>query len=133
VSASDHVVARSLRVGIDIVSIARVRAVFGKRSASRLSQVFAAEEIADCRRRADFFESLAGRFAAKESFMKAIGPSARPIRPADVVVAADGAGCPRLEVRGGAAQAMRALGVATVAVSVAHERAYAVACVVLVP
>ncbi|MCI8336452.1 MAG: holo-ACP synthase [Peptococcaceae bacterium] len=59
-------------IGVDIIEIERVkRAVL--RSPRFLGQVFTAAEIADCAQKADYFASLAARFAAKEAVSKALG------------------------------------------------------------
>jgi holo-[acyl-carrier protein] synthase len=120
------------RVGIDIVSVARIRRVFDRGSDARLRAVFTTSEIADCRAQPRPFESLAARFAAKEGFAKAIGGAGGEAwRACDVVIALDEHGAPRLEVRGGAARVLGALGLARVALSLSHEREYAVASVLL--
>ncbi|MGA3173489.1 MAG: holo-ACP synthase [Syntrophorhabdales bacterium] len=60
-------------IGVDIVEVARIeraREVYGERF---LRKVFTAGEIAHALARRRWAESLAGRFAAKEAFMKAWG------------------------------------------------------------
>lgn len=94
--------------------------------------VFAASEITDCRARPRPFESLAARFAAKECFVKATGAAGREaVRLRDVVVVLDALGAPRLEAHGSAARVLRALGLSHAALSLSHERNYAVACLLL--
>ena len=60
-------------VGIDIIEVSRIGRLKGLYGAKFLSKVFTDGEIryAGAKKRAD--ESLAGRFAAKEAFMKAWG------------------------------------------------------------
>jgi holo-[acyl-carrier protein] synthase len=121
-----------VRVGIDLVSVATIRRVFERDSDTRLRQVFAPSEIRYCRSRNRVYESLAARFAAKESFVKAIGACpAGAIRLTDVVVSLDAAGHPHLELGDSAARAMRALGLSETALSLSHLPDYAVACVLL--
>ena len=60
-------------IGIDIVEVARIeraRETYGDRF---LNRVFTTREIEYAGRRRRWAESLAGRFAAKEAFMKACG------------------------------------------------------------
>jgi holo-[acyl-carrier protein] synthase len=60
-------------IGVDIVEVSRIaRAVdrFGDRF---LNKIFSPEEITYVERKKNKFQSLAGRFAAKEAFMKAVG------------------------------------------------------------
>ncbi len=60
-------------VGIDIVDVERIADVMERYGERFLNKVFTVEEIryAKGKRRAQ--ESFAGRFAAKEAFMKAMG------------------------------------------------------------
>ena len=59
-----------LGTGIDIVEIQRIEKLIKKDDAFKL-KVFSEEEIIFCEKRSA--ESYAGRFAAKEAFMKALG------------------------------------------------------------
>ncbi|MGD0231272.1 MAG: holo-ACP synthase [Syntrophorhabdales bacterium] len=103
-------------IGIDIVDVARIerlRAAYGDRF---LRKVFTAPEIAYASLRRRPAESLAGRFAAKEAFMKAWGArlpfSGIEVRP-------DRAGRPFIVFEGERYDE----------VSISHERAYAVSVV----
>src|SRR2546430_16204482 len=83
-----------LGVGLDVVEpqrIARALALHGGRFEER---VYTAAELATCADRADRAQALAGRFAAKEALLKALGTgSARGISFQQVeVVRADGGG-----------------------------------------
>ncbi len=60
-------------VGIDIVDIARITDIIERYGERFLNKVFTEEEIRYAQRKKRVQESLAGRFAAKEAFMKAIG------------------------------------------------------------
>ncbi|HXF96542.1 MAG TPA: holo-ACP synthase, partial [Gemmatimonadales bacterium] len=88
-------------VGVDLVDVARFRRAletWGERLTRRL---FAESELADCRGRSRPAEGLAGRFAAKEAFLKALGTGlAGGLRWREVVVARDAQGRPRLELAG---------------------------------
>jgi holo-[acyl-carrier protein] synthase len=104
-------------VGIDIVEVARIaRAVktYGNRF---LNKVFSEEEIRYVEGKKGAHESLAGRFAAKEAFIKALGgaPTFKEIQVSEVK------GKPFILYRG-----RRYDGV-----SISHEKAYAVAMVVI--
>jgi len=60
-------------VGIDIVDIARIKNVMERYGERFLNKVFTDEEIRYTQGKRRVQESLAGRFAAKEAFMKAMG------------------------------------------------------------
>jgi holo-[acyl-carrier protein] synthase len=74
--------------------------------------------------------SLAARFAAKEALAKALGaPTGLAWHDAEVV--SEDSGRPRFELRGTVQERARALGVATVHVSLSHDAGIASAMVVL--
>jgi holo-[acyl-carrier protein] synthase len=58
-------------IGIDIVDISRIEALAAKHGERFLQRVFTEGEISYARGKRRCSESLAGRFAAKEAFMKA--------------------------------------------------------------
>ncbi|OPY72494.1 MAG: Holo-(acyl-carrier-protein) synthase [Syntrophorhabdus sp. PtaU1.Bin058] len=60
-------------VGIDIVEISRITDILERYGERFLNRVFTEEEIRYAQRKKRVQESLAGRFAAKEAFMKAMG------------------------------------------------------------
>ena len=60
-------------LGFDATDIPRVREVFERYGDRFLHRVFTDVEIAYCTRQRDPVPSLAGRFAAKEAAMKALG------------------------------------------------------------
>jgi len=104
-------------VGIDIVDVTRIADIVEKYGDRFLCKIFTEEEIAYARKRRFLGESLAGRFAAKEAFMKAIG---RNLKWKDINVLQSG-GRPYIEFQG-----TRFNGV-----SISHEKTYAVSVVVI--
>ena len=114
-------------VGIDLVSIARMEAVLERWGERFLKRVFTGSEIDYCRSKAIPARSLAARFAAKEAFFKAVaarGASGVPLKEIEVVISDSGA--PALVSHGKAALA---LGKRKAALSISHDRDYAVAVV----
>jgi holo-[acyl-carrier protein] synthase len=59
--------------GVDLVEIARIAKSIERFQDRFLQRVFTADEIAYCRRKRNFAESFAARFAAKEAGAKALG------------------------------------------------------------
>ncbi|NLT22668.1 MAG: holo-ACP synthase [Syntrophorhabdus sp.] len=104
-------------VGIDIVDIARIGGAIERHGERFLEKVFAPSEIARARERKRPQEYLAGRFAAKEAFMKASGER---LTWRDIEVLSE-KGRPFIIYRG-----KRYDGV-----SISHERSYAVSVVIL--
>lgn len=75
--------------------------------------------------------SLAGRFAAKEAFGKALGSGLRGLRLPDIRVSTNQFGKPFLILEGTAQEQAMALGVTSCHLSISHDGGFAVAFVVL--
>lgn len=131
--------------GIDIVEVARIRQAAQRWGRRFLLRVFTEGELADCDAlgSAPRYDSLAGRWAAKEAAAKALGIGLSGLgaaafddtgapRPGlrDIELARDADGRPHLRLYGAAAAAASALGVASLAVSISHTRDLAVASVI---
>ncbi|OPZ58785.1 MAG: Holo-(acyl-carrier-protein) synthase [Deltaproteobacteria bacterium ADurb.Bin510] len=111
-------------LGTDIVDIRRIARAL-ERHGERFSQRIARAEELDGRT-----ERLAAVFAAKEACVKALGTGfTGGIGFKDLRVIPGGA--PRIELDGAAAQRAKNLGVRRIQLSLAHERDYAVATVIL--
>ena len=63
-------------VGIDIVDVSRMEGIMKRFGDRFLNKVFTDKELDYVRKRIRIQESLAGRFAAKEAFIKASGETA---------------------------------------------------------
>jgi holo-[acyl-carrier protein] synthase len=96
-----------------------------------LRRVFTDGEIAYCTRRRNPAPHLAGRFAAKEAAMKALGTGhSRGVLWKDIEVVRGG-GPPRLQLHGGAATRADAMKVRRSLVTITHSDALALAQVLL--
>ncbi len=118
--------------GIDIAEVERVAASierFGKRF---LERVFTPEEIRYCESKANKAERYAGRFAAKEAAMKAIGTGwSRGVRWQDVEVTRVPGGRPTMVFHGKAAEFFQKLGAVRAQLSITHTQQLAIAQVIL--
>lgn len=121
-------------MGTDIVEIDRIRAGlerFGRRYAARILGPAELELLAP----ADGLPAasrLAGRFAAKEAAVKALGTGfSDGIGPRDMEILADGHGKPLLVFSARAEARRLTLGARRSHISISHERHYAVATVIL--
>lgn len=114
-------------IGTDLIEVGRIVRAYERFGERFLERLFTPEERAYCMRRADFGCALAGRFAAKEAVVKALSPGAAAgLAYRDVAIRADG-NRPRVELAGAAAALAARRGVAAVAITITHERAYALA------
>jgi len=121
-----------LGLGLDAIEIDRVAATLARYGGRFEHRLFTDAEIAYCRRRRDPAVHFAGRFAAKEAGMKALGTGrSRGVLWRDVEVLRGAGGPPRLAFHGGAAHRFDALGGRTALVTITHSRTLAMAQVVL--
>ena len=118
-------------LGFDATDIPRVREVFARHGERFLRRVFTAEEIAYCTRHRDPVPSLAGRFAAKEAAMKALGTGhARGVLWKDIEVYRR-SGPPQLRLYGGALRAFEAMRGVRSLLTITHAETLAMAQVLL--
>jgi holo-[acyl-carrier protein] synthase len=119
-----------LGLGVDLCEIARMELALGRHPTMR-ERVFTAEEIAYCDGKARPAESYAGRFAAREAVIKALG-GYRGKRWQDISVTRAPSGAPAIRLGGNAKLRADMLGVDRVLVTFTHERTNAVAFAVAV-
>ncbi len=117
-------------IGVDICDVGRMARALARHP--RLpARVFTEEEVAYCEGRAAPAECYAGRFAAREAVIKALG-GVRGARWRDISVAKQASGAPFVVLAGAARARAERLGVERVLISFAHERNAAVAFCVAV-
>jgi holo-[acyl-carrier protein] synthase len=118
-------------LGIDATDIPRVAAMLEKYGDRFIQRVFTAAEIAYCMRRRDPAIHFAGRFAAKEAAMKALGTGHTQNVLWRGIEVLRGGGPPRLQFHGGALRRFEALGAGSSLLSITHSDALAFAQVLL--
>jgi holo-[acyl-carrier protein] synthase len=124
-------VSKIIGLGIDATDIPRIRDVMARYGDRFLQRVFTEGEIAYCMRRRDPAIHFAGRFAAKEAAMKALGTGhTQQVLWRTVEVVRRG-GPPRLEFHGGAKRRFDAMGAGGSLLTITHSDALAIAQVML--
>jgi holo-[acyl-carrier protein] synthase len=119
-------------IGIDIVEVSRIEAVFGRRGERFRDRVFTDGEIDYCEKRGSRLMSYAARFAAKEAVMKALGTGwGSGVGWRDIEVVVRDAGAPAIQLRGRALERLLEIGARRVHLSLTHTRELAMAEVVL--
>ncbi|HEV1995148.1 MAG TPA: holo-ACP synthase [Candidatus Acidoferrum sp.] len=109
-------------LGIDIAEIDRIEASIRRHGRHFLERIFTSREIAYCERHRNKAERYAGRFAAKEAAMKALGTGwGKGVRWVDIEVVRLPSGKPSLEVAGRAGQIAAGLGVKNISLSITHS------------
>ena len=117
-------------LGVDICEIERMERALARHPTMR-ERVFTAEEQSYCDSRARPAESYAGRFAAREAVIKALGGYLGK-RWQDISITRAPNGAPAIRLRGNAQLRAGELGVERILVTFTHERTHAVAFVVAV-
>ncbi len=115
------------QVGIDIIEIGRIQEAISHWGERFLQRVYTETELALYRGKV---ESLAARFAGKESAIKALSMPGIVIAWRDVEILSESNGKPVVHLHGQALKQARKLGLVGLGISLSHSREYAVAMVV---
>jgi holo-[acyl-carrier protein] synthase len=107
-------------MGVDIAEVGRIQLAIERHGEVFLRRIYTAKESAYCERFKNKYERYAGRFAAKEAAMKALGTGWRR----------EASGRPTLELGGEAGKIAAQLGVKNIALSITHTESQALAQVI---
>lgn len=118
-------------MGVDLAEVERIRGAMERYGETFLRRVFTAGEREYCERFKNKYERFAGRFAAKEAAMKALGTGwRRGVRWVDFEVVRERGGRPTIQLDGEARKIAEELGVKRIALSITHTAATALAQVI---
>jgi holo-[acyl-carrier protein] synthase len=118
-------------LGLDIAEIDRIGAAITRHGVPILERLFTPGEVAYCESYRNKFERYAGRFAAKEAAMKALGTGWRlGVRWRDIEVTRQPSGKPALHLEGVARQIADRLGVKNISLTITHSGNLALAEVI---
>ncbi len=118
--------------GIDVVEIDRIDRLYTRYGERALRHLLTPAEREKVTASADPVARLAGRFAAKEAVMKALGTGARQgVNFTNIEIVNEPGGRPTVRLYGAAAERSGALGGRIWHVSISHGRLVAVAHAVL--
>ena len=119
--------------GVDVIECPRVLRLLEDHGDRFLERVFTNHELDYCRKHKESTERLAGRFAAKEAVLKALGTGMRGrMKWTDVEIANDDLGKPEIALSGESATVAQRMGVCQVLVSISHTREHAVASAIAI-
>ena len=117
-------------IGVDIIEMDRVQRAIA--SEAFLKRVYTGNEIEYCKARGKSrVQSFAGRFAAKEAILKALGTGLRGGELVDIDIFNDELGCPRVRLSGYFAEYAEKKGVKNIWLSISHSKTSAVSQCVL--
>jgi len=118
-------------MGVDIAEVERIQGAIERHGEVFLRRIYTAREREYCERFKNKYERYAGRFAAKEAAMKALGTGwRRGVRWVDLEVVRETSGRPTLAITGEAAKIAQQIGVKSVALSITHTESQALAQVI---
>ena len=119
-------------IGTDIADCARVGAIYAKHGHHFVKNILTPAELERMAELKDPKEYIAGRWAAKEAFSKALGTGmCAECAFVEIEVLSDERGKPFVKLYAATAETAKRLGVARIHVSISHERELATAFVVL--
>ena len=114
--------------GIDLVEVAQMRRWIEDPRDPLIRRCFVQAELDEIGDGADRIERVAGRFAAKEAVLKALGTGfGAGVAFTDVVIHRAPGGAPEVRLTGGAAKAAAGLGVTGWRLSISHAGGMAIA------
>jgi holo-[acyl-carrier protein] synthase len=118
-------------LGLDVAEIDRIEAAIRRHPAAFVERVFTPAEAAYCQRYANPYERYAGRFAAKEAAMKALGTGwSHGVRWRDIEVVREPGGKPTLKLEGVARSIADRLGTKHIVLTITHSGNLAIAQVI---
>ena len=120
-------------IGTDIIECNRIGQMLIRHGERFTSHVFTEEEFRYCSGRKIAEQHFAGRWAAKEAVLKALGTGwAAGLTWTDVEVVIQAGGKPVIQLHRKAAQKAAELGITDVLISISHCKAYATATAIAV-
>ena len=115
-------------IGTDIIECLRIAQMIERHGELFLTRVYTPHEIEYCSARKAATQHYAGRFAAKEAVLKALGTGwTRGIHWSDIEVRNEMGGKPRIALSGGAREMCGKLGITEMHISISHCRTHATA------
>src|SRR3954452_17600711 len=119
-------------IGLDLAEVDRIEQAIAKHGERFLTRIYTEAERRYCESKPNKFERFAGRFAAKEAAMKAIGTGwRRGVAWREFEVMRAPSGQPIIVFHGKALEFAKALGVKKALVTITHSEKSAIAQVLL--
>jgi holo-[acyl-carrier protein] synthase len=120
--------AQIIGIGTDIIECLRIAQMIERHGDLFINRVYTPYEIQYCQSRKQSTQHYAGRWAAKEAILKALGTGWRKgISWRDIEVRNEPGGRPVVALRGGARDVVEQLGITEMLISISHCRSHATA------
>ena len=119
-------------LGLDIAEVDRIQAAIDRHGhRTFIERIYTPAEIAYCEKHRNRAERFAGRFAAKEAAMKALGTGwSHGVRWVDIEVIRERSSKPTLKLSGASGEIAGRLGVKNIAITITHSGNIALAMVI---
>ena len=117
--------------GIDLVEISRIEKIIKRWGDSFTSKIFTSWEKSYCEKRNNKYQSYAGKFAAKEALLKALGLGLRGVNWKEIEIKNDKLGQPIIETSGKLKIIASQKRIHKCFITISHAKDYAIAQVVL--
>ncbi len=118
-------------IGIDIVEIKRIKKLI-ERDNKFIEKIFTQKEIDYCKKKFRKEQHYGARFAAKESFFKALGTGWRDgMKWKDISIENDKLGKPKVELHGKTLEKFKKIKYKQIHLSISHTKEYAIAYVII--
>lgn len=114
-------------IGIDIIEVKRIKDVYEKFPLRFRNRILTQREQEYIFSKKNPWLTLAGRFAAKEAVMKALGSGWGKVSFWEIEVVNDETGKPLVFLSGKAALFVNQMGISEILVSISHDGKYALA------
>ena len=115
-------------IGTDIIECLRIAQMIERHGELFITRVYTQTEIQYCQSRKQATQHFAGRWAAKEAILKALGTGwRRGISWRDIEIRNESGGRPVVALRGGARDIVESRGITQMLISISHCRSHATA------
>ena len=115
-------------IGTDIVEVPRIALMIQKHGELFVRRVYTSHEIEYCAMRKAANQHYAGRWAAKEAVLKALGTGwSKGVQWTDIEVHNESGGRPKIRLAGAARDLCERRGIAEILITISHCRTFAVA------
>lgn len=121
-----------IEIGVDIIETHRVRQALERWGARFENRVYTEEERRYCRSKSRPYLSYAGRFAAKEAAMKALGTGWNGVHWKEIEVVRPPGQRPTIRFSGRAERRFESMGGKAARLSLSHTEEHAIAQVLLI-
>ena len=118
--------------GIDLVKIERIEKIIKRWGDNFIFRIFTSLEREYCeKKKGNKYQSYAGKFAAKEALLKALGLGLREANWKEIEIKNDELGQPIIDTSGKLKNIASTKGVSKYFISISHTKEYAIAQVIL--